>query len=72
MKFINAILALYLASLSLAAPANEPRQGGVGGKPCSSLRPIEYELDHTQHRPRRRWGQHSQQRPGPRQQRPRR
>ena len=54
MMFIKAILALSLASLSLAAPANEPRQlegilpsggnnplGGAG-KSCSSLRPIEW------------------------------
>jgi len=65
--FVKAILALSLASLSLAAPASEPRQpGGIitgdGGNPpgggstsCSSLRPIEYELDHTQHRSPQRY-----------------
>lgn len=62
MEFIKAILALYLASLSLAAPANQPRiaQGpdkgkptkpsGLVGTPSSSLLLIESELDRTQNR----------------------
>ena len=64
MKFIKAILALYLASLSLAAPVNQPRIAqssdvkpkidpeilgrGLVGTPSSSLLPIESELDRTQ------------------------
>ena len=53
MKFV-VIIALSLASLSLAAPSTQPRQGGGtndgytldGGTSCLSPRPIEYGLDH--------------------------
>ena len=49
MKFV-VIIALSLASLSLAAPSTQPRlvDGVVvsGGTSCSSPRPIEYGLDH--------------------------
>ena len=41
-----------IAVLGNGGGDNTPGSGGlVGGKSCSSLRPIEYELDHTQHRP---------------------
>ena len=49
MKFV-VIIALSLASLSLAAPSTQPRQdGGInppGGTSCSSPCPIVYGLDH--------------------------
>ena len=50
MKFV-VIIALSLASLSLAAPSTQPRQvgtndGDLGGTSCSSPHPIEYGLDH--------------------------
>jgi hypothetical protein len=60
MKFIKAILALYLASLSLAAPQDKPDNvkptkpsilgRGLVGTPSPSLLLIESELDRTQNR----------------------
>ena len=44
MKFV-VIIALSLASLSLAAPSTQPRQV-PSGTSCSSPHPIEYGLDH--------------------------
>ena len=49
MKFV-VIIALSLASLSLAAPSIQPRLVGdvvvSSGTSCSSPRPIDYGLDH--------------------------